>query len=62
MKSQINEYQNNYSRRSKAQISEIKEGLRHFNGTDMFYKIPLTGTRFTNKYNREKTDERNLFY
>ncbi len=28
-------------------VIEIKESLQHFNGTEMFYKIPLIGTRFT---------------
>lgn len=28
-------------------VNEIKEGLQHFNGTEMFYQIPLTRTRFT---------------
>lgn len=28
-------------------VREIKEGLQHFNGTEMFYRIPLTRTRFT---------------
>ena len=32
----------------KAQVNEIKQGLQHFSGTDMFYQIPLTCTRFTN--------------
>ena len=31
----------------KAQVNEIKEGLRHFHGTEMFYQIPLLRTRFT---------------
>ncbi|MCK0115170.1 DUF6876 family protein [Gelidibacter sp. F63206] len=31
----------------KAQVNEIKEGLQHFHGTEMFYQIPLLGTRFT---------------
>ena len=31
----------------KVQVNEIKEGLRHFNGTEMFYQIPLLRTRFT---------------
>ena len=31
----------------KAQINEIKEGLQHFHGTEMFYQIPLLRTRFT---------------
>jgi hypothetical protein len=29
-------------------VNEIKEGLQHFHGSEMFYKIPLIGTRFTN--------------
>tara|TARA_R110002051_G_scaffold223612_1_gene286860 strand:- start:1260 stop:1640 length:381 start_codon:yes stop_codon:yes gene_type:complete len=28
-------------------VREITEGLQHFNGTEMFYQIPLTRTRFT---------------
>lgn len=32
----------------KAKVNEIKEGLQHFHGSEMFYKIPLIGTRFTN--------------
>ena len=32
---------------SKAQVNEIKEGLQHFHGTEMFYQIPLLRTRFT---------------
>tara|TARA_R110000744_G_scaffold133921_2_gene242656 strand:+ start:735 stop:1115 length:381 start_codon:yes stop_codon:yes gene_type:complete len=31
----------------KAQVNEIKEGLQHFHGTEMFYSIPLLRTRFT---------------
>ncbi len=31
----------------KAQVNEIKEGLQHFHGTEMLYKIPLLRTRFT---------------
>ncbi|WP_027125471.1 DUF6876 family protein [Gelidibacter mesophilus] len=31
---------------SKAQVNEIKEGLQHFHGTEMFYQIPLIRTRF----------------
>jgi hypothetical protein len=31
----------------KAQVYEIKEGLQHFHGTEMFYSIPLLQTRFT---------------
>tara|TARA_R110002074_G_scaffold207623_1_gene376121 strand:- start:598 stop:978 length:381 start_codon:yes stop_codon:yes gene_type:complete len=31
----------------KAQVNEIKEGLQHFHGTEMFYLIPLLKTRFT---------------
>jgi hypothetical protein len=31
----------------KTQVNEIKEGLQHFHGTEMFYQIPLIGTRFT---------------
>jgi len=33
---------------SKAQVNEIKEGLQHFHGSEMFYQIPLLRTRFTN--------------
>ncbi len=29
------------------QRNEIKEGLQHFHGTEMFYQIPLLRTRFT---------------
>ena len=32
----------------KAQVHEIKEGLQHFHGSEMFYQIPLIRTRFTN--------------
>jgi hypothetical protein len=31
----------------KAQVNEIKEGLQHFHGTEMFYQIQLLRTRFT---------------
>ena len=31
----------------KAQVNEIKERLQYFNGTEMFYQIPLLKTRFT---------------
>ncbi len=31
----------------KAQVNEIKEGLQHFHGTEMFYRISLLQTRFT---------------
>jgi hypothetical protein len=31
----------------KAQVNEIKEGLQYFHGTEMFYRIPLLRTRFT---------------
>ena len=31
----------------KAQVNEIKEGLQHFHGTEMFCQIPLLRTRFT---------------
>ena len=30
----------------KAQVNEIKEGLQHFHGTEMFYQIPILRTRF----------------
>jgi len=29
------------------QGNKIKEELQHFNGTELFFKIPLIGTRFT---------------
>ncbi|MGO2359205.1 DUF6876 family protein [Mesonia sp.] len=45
MKSKIHELQNKYE--PKAQVNEIKEGLQHFHGTEMFYQIPLLRTRFT---------------
>ena len=32
---------------SKMQANEIKERLQYFNGTEMFYQIPLLRTRFT---------------
>ncbi|WP_027125856.1 DUF6876 family protein [Gelidibacter mesophilus] len=32
---------------STAQVNEIKEGLQHFHGTEMFFQIPLIRTRFT---------------
>ena len=32
----------------KIQVREIKEGLQHFHGSEMFYSIPLIRTRFTN--------------
>jgi hypothetical protein len=47
MKSKIHEYQSKYVPMSKAQVNEIKEGLQHFHGTEMFYQIPLLRTRFT---------------
>ena len=47
MKSKIHEFQNKYEPMSKAQVNEIKEGLQHFHGTEMFYQIPLLRTRFT---------------
>jgi len=47
MKSKIHEYQSKYVPMSKAQVNEIKEGLQHFHGTEMFYSIPLLRTRFT---------------
>ena len=42
----------------KAQVNEIKEGLQHFHGTEMFYRIPLLRTRFTDglKYLSEVAD------
>ncbi|WP_428743286.1 DUF6876 family protein [Tenacibaculum sp.] len=30
-----------------AQFNEIKEGLQHFHGSEIFYQIPLIRTRFT---------------
>ncbi|MCP4158757.1 MAG: hypothetical protein GY760_01675 [Deltaproteobacteria bacterium] len=38
--------------------NKIKEGLQHFNGSEMFYKIPLIGTRFTDglKYLANKAE------
>ena len=47
MKSKIHEYQNKWLTTSKAQVNEIKEGIQHFHGTEMFYQIPLLRTRFT---------------
>ena len=32
----------------KSQVNEIKEGLQHFQGSEMCYQIPLIRTRFTN--------------
>lgn len=32
---------------SKTQVNDVKEGLQHFHGTEMFYQIPLLQTRFT---------------
>ncbi|WP_114490862.1 DUF6876 family protein, partial [Candidatus Ulvibacter alkanivorans] len=32
----------------KAQVNEIKEGLQHFHGSEMFFSLPLIRTRFTN--------------
>ena len=29
-------------------VNEIKEGLQHFHGSEMFFQIPLIRTRFTN--------------
>lgn len=31
----------------KAQVNEILEGLQQFHGSEKLYKIPLTGTRYT---------------
>ncbi|MGC1633480.1 MAG: DUF6876 family protein [Gelidibacter sp.] len=31
----------------KSKMNEIKEGLQHFHGTEVFYQIPLLRTRFT---------------
>ena len=31
----------------KTQVNEIKEQLQYFNGTEMFYFLPLLKTRFT---------------
>ena len=35
----------------KAQVNEIKEGLQHFHGTEIFFQIPLLRTRFTDGLN-----------
>jgi hypothetical protein len=42
----------------KAQGNEIREGLQHFHGTEMFYQIPLLRTRFTDglKYLADAAD------
>ena len=32
---------------NETQVNEIKEGLQHFHGSEMFYSIPLIRTRFT---------------
>ncbi len=42
----------------RAQVNEILEGLQHFHGSEMFYQIPLLGTRFTDglKYLSEVAD------
>lgn len=32
-------------------VNEIKEGLQHFHGSEMFFQIPLIRTRFTNGIN-----------
>ena len=32
----------------KNSVNEIKEGLEHFYGSEMFFQIPLLQTRFTN--------------
>ena len=29
------------------QVNKIKEGLQHFHGTEVFYRIPLLRTRYT---------------
>ena len=29
-------------------VNEIKEGLQHFHGSEMFFQMPLIRTRFTN--------------
>lgn len=31
----------------KVQVNEIREGLQHFHGSEMIYKIALTQTRYT---------------
>ncbi len=31
----------------KAKINTIKESLQHFHGSEMFFQIPITKTRFT---------------
>nr|WP_245577743.1 DUF6876 family protein [Gelidibacter mesophilus] len=46
LKGSGHEFQNKYEPMSKAQVNEIKEGLQHFHGTEMFYQIPLIRTRF----------------
>ena len=47
LKGSGHEFQNKYEPMSKAQVNEIKEGLQHFHGTEMFYQIPLIRTRYT---------------
>lgn len=32
----------------KNTVNEIKEGLKHFHGSEMFFQIPLLQTQFTN--------------
>ena len=32
----------------KAQVNQIMEGLKHFNGSELFYQTPLIRTRYTN--------------
>ncbi|SHG26016.1 hypothetical protein SAMN05444483_10792 [Salegentibacter echinorum] len=32
----------------KSQVNEILEGLKHFNGSETIYQIPLIRTRYTN--------------
>ncbi len=32
----------------KDKVNEIKQGLQHFHGSEMFFQIPLIRTRFTN--------------
>ena len=47
LKGSGHEHQNKYLPVGKAKVSEIKEGLQHFHGSEMFYQIPLIRTRFT---------------
>ncbi len=58
MKPNIHDHQNTSLSERKAQISQIKERLQYFTGTEMFYQLPLFRTRFTDglKYLSEVTD------